>query len=161
MTGKAFHWGALRREARVGIVLGGVVLGTALLLSLRHDPVAAPDGTMLAEGRTLYLEHCAGCHGVNLEGQPNWRERKADGRLPAPPHDETGHTWEHSAEDLFRVTKLGVEAIVGGSYRSDMRGFGDVLTDTEIRTVIAFIESTWPARIRKRREIAREKRNAQ
>ncbi len=43
-------------------------------------------------GHLLYLAHCASCHGANLEGEPRWKVRRDDGRLPAPPHDASGHT---------------------------------------------------------------------
>ncbi|MBI4724835.1 MAG: cytochrome c [Rhodomicrobium sp.] len=99
----------------------------------------------IALGRKLYAEHCAGCHGPNLEGQPNWRRRLPSGRMPAPPHDASGHTWHHSDDTLFRITKEGAAAIIGGGYESDMRGFGGVLSDGEIRAVLTFIKSTWPA----------------
>ena len=41
---------------------------------------------LVAEGKRLYGVHCASCHGVKLEGQPNWKQRNEDGKLPAPPH---------------------------------------------------------------------------
>jgi hypothetical protein len=63
---------------------------------------AKPD---LALGDKLYVQHCASCHGANLEGQPDWRKRLPNGRFPAPPHDATGHTWHHPDEVLFAVTK--------------------------------------------------------
>ena len=35
-------------------------------------------------GEAIFHEvGCASCHGANLEGQPNWKERRADGKLPA------------------------------------------------------------------------------
>jgi mono/diheme cytochrome c family protein len=108
-------------------------------------------------GGKLYGEHCASCHGKNLEGQPNWKVAKPDGRLLAPPHDATGHTWHHPDKQLFEITKKGTEAIVGGTYKSDMIGFADVLNDDEIRAVLAYIESTWPEPIRKRRERMRKR----
>ncbi len=110
------------------------------------------DSARLAEGRSLYAKHCASCHGVNLEGQPNWRQRKPDGRLPAPPHDETGHTWHHPDTQLLEITKLGTEAMVGGGYKSDMPGFAGILSDREIGAVLAYIKSTWPERIRRRHD---------
>ena len=108
--------------------------------------VAGPD--MIALGERLYAENCASCHGAELEGQPDWKRRLESGRMPAPPHDETGHTWHHSDADLFRLTKDGVAAVVGGNYESDMPAFGDVLTDEEILAALAFIKSTWPERQR-------------
>ena len=83
----------------------------------------AANPTLVARGEVLYQQHCASCHGANLEGQPNWRERDADGMLPAPPHDVTGHTWHHSDALLFDVTKLGSTAVVGSDYMSNMPGF--------------------------------------
>lgn len=102
----------------------------------------------LAQGRHLYVEHCAACHGENLEGQPNWQGRLPSGRMPAPPHDATGHTWHHSDDQLFRITRDGVAAIVGGNYESDMPGFRDVLTDDEIWAILDYIKGTWPKRVR-------------
>ena len=112
---------------------------------------AAEDPPRIAMGRALYTQHCASCHGDRLQGQPNWRERKPDGRLPAPPHDETGHTWHHSDEQLFELTKKGVSAIVP-NYQSDMPAFEGVLTDEQIRAVLAFIKSTWSPETRRRQE---------
>ena len=64
----------------------------------------------IANGQALYAEHCASCHGKNLEGQPDWRTPDENGVLPAPPHDETGHTWHHDNALLFEYTQRGGEA---------------------------------------------------
>src|SRR4051812_44995289 len=100
--------------------------------------------TDLASGERLYLQHCASCHGAKLEGQPNWRERLPNGRLPAPPHDESGHTWHHPDAVLFSIVKNGlVPSNAPPGYESDMPAFGGKLSDTEIRNVLAYIESRW------------------
>ena len=99
-------------------------------------------------GRTLYAQHCASCHGASLEGQPDWKRLLPSGRMPAPPHDASGHTWHYPDGALFRLIKEGPSAVVGGGYQSDMRGFGGVLGDDEIRAVLAFLKSTWPERER-------------
>lgn len=112
-------------------------------------PIAA---VKLSRGRQTYVTHCAACHGLNLEGQPNWKERLPNGKLPAPPHDETGHTWEHPDDVLFKVVKHGVAAAAGPKYRTDMIGFKDRLSDEEIVDVIQYIKSTWPERIRRKLE---------
>lgn len=106
--------------------------------------LAYDDPDVVAKGAPIYAAHCASCHGADLEGQENWRSPGPNGRLPAPPHDETGHTWHHPDEVLFRITKLGTAAVVGNGYESDMIGFGDVLSDAEIAAVLAYIKSTWP-----------------
>ena len=136
-------------------VLAIAAVGSWMWLG-RSNVGGAVSAERIALGRSLYADHCASCHGADLEGQPNWRKRRPNGRMPAPPHDATGHTWHHSDEALFRVTKEGSAAVVGGGYESDMPGFGEIMTDAEIRAVLAFIKSSWPERIRK----AQEQRNA-
>nr|WP_226627916.1 cytochrome c [Alloyangia pacifica] len=109
---------------------------------------APAEKSQIAEGKALYAETCAACHGANLEGQPNWRSPGPDGRLPAPPHDASGHTWHHPDEVLFRITKLGTAAVVGNGYESNMPGFGDQLTDAQIEAIFTYIKSTWPEELR-------------
>ncbi|MEY9629016.1 c-type cytochrome [Sinorhizobium fredii] len=104
--------------------------------------------TTVALGKTLYAKHCATCHGANLEGQRDWKSPLPSGRMPAPPHDASGHTWHHADGVLFRITREGPAAVVGGGYQSDMRGFGTIMSDEEIRAVLGFIKSTWPERER-------------
>ncbi|MCA0270912.1 MAG: cytochrome c [Proteobacteria bacterium] len=98
-------------------------------------------------GSRIYAQNCASCHGKNLEGQPDWKRRLANGRMPAPPHDATGHSWHHSDQDLFKTTKEGLAAVVPG-YESDMPVFGASLSDDEITAVLAYLKSTWPERQR-------------
>jgi mono/diheme cytochrome c family protein len=131
---------------------------TALLAAPLQAAATGPgllrpdDPALVAGGRALYADYCASCHGAALEGADNWRERRADGRLPAPPHDPSGHTWHHNDAQLFAMTKYGVAALVGGDYESDMVGFGDVLSDAEIIAVLSYIKSTWPGRVRARHD---------
>ena len=146
---------------RRNIVLAILALGAASIAAIavvRAQSIADlpaemfpyTDQAVIAEGQGLYDAHCAACHGADLEGQDNWRSPGADGKLPAPPHDETGHTWHHPDAQLFMITKYGTEALVGGNYRSNMIGFDDILTDDEIIAVLAYIKSTWPADIQAR-----------
>ena len=124
----------------------------AVYIGFGAPPGPAPDD--LAQGARLYDAHCAACHGANLEGEPNWRQRRADGTLPAPPHDASGHTWHHPDRQLFAITKFGTAALVGGDYETNMLGFGEVLSDDEIWAVLAYIRSRWPEEIQRRqREI--------
>lgn len=112
-------------------------------------PVPTLDPQAVALGREVYAEHCAVCHGANLEGHPDWKEPNEDGSFRPPPHDETGHTWHHP-------DGLLIETIIGGGGRlpaelaglSNMPAFGDVLTDDEVTAVLTYIKSSWPADIR-------------
>ncbi|GGG52471.1 hypothetical protein GCM10010964_44530 [Caldovatus sediminis] len=138
------------------VLAGAVGLGAAALgFGWLGPPVPAVadagDPAQVALGRRVYAERCASCHGANLEGQPNWRERRPDGRLPAPPHDATGHTWHHPDAQLIELTRKGLSGILPG-YESDMPAFEGVLPEAEIAAVIAFITSTWPPEIRRLRQ---------
>jgi mono/diheme cytochrome c family protein len=112
------------------------------------DPRANPhDAGKVARGANLYAQHCASCHGAKLEGQPNWRERQPNGRLPAPPHDESGHTWHHPDFMLFSMTKNGLmPPYAPPNYQSDMPAFAGKLSDDEIWAVLAYIKSHWTSR---------------
>lgn len=129
------------------------LLAIALLLPSAALAGHELDNRDLGNGKLLYKEHCASCHGAALEGQPNWRKIGKDGLLPAPPHDRTGHTWHHDNALLFDYTKLGGKALMAArgvtGFKSGMEGFGDVLTDAEIWDILAYIRSTWPARIKR------------
>jgi mono/diheme cytochrome c family protein len=131
--------------AALGIATAGLVL---VWFWVDGRLGAGASASTIARGKALYAGHCASCHGADLEGQRDWKSRLPSGRMPAPPHDASGHTWHHPDGVLFRITKEGPAAVVGGGYESDMPGFGDVLSDDDIRTVLAFIKSTWPERER-------------
>ena len=112
------------------------------------------DAVKVARGQAVYAASCAACHGANLEGQPDWRSRKPDGRMPAPPHDDSGHTWHHPDEILLGITK---EGLVPGKYGppgyvNDMPAFGSLLSDADIAAALSFIQSRWPPEVRRARE---------
>jgi len=132
----------------VGLV--SIAVGTAYYLLAGNPPRIDPaNAKQVEQGRRLYVAACASCHGASLEGQPNWQRRLPNGRLPAPPHDATGHTWHHSDEFLMRITRFGPAAYPEG-YRTDMPAFGDTLSDGEIAAILAYIKSHWPPDIRAR-----------
>lgn len=126
-------------------------LAAALACATAAEAAHELDNRDIALGETLYAENCASCHGAALEGEPDWQSPKADGTLPAPPHDETGHTWHHDNQLLFDYTRLGGEAALAArgisNFQSGMPGFGEMLSDEEIWSILAFIRSTWPERV--------------
>ena len=109
----------------------------------RADP---HDAAKVALGAKVYAQHCASCHGAKLEGQPDWRRRLANGRMPAPPHDESGHTWHHPDEMLFGITKNGLAPYAPPGYESDMPAFAGQLSDDEIWAALAYIKGHWRSR---------------
>ncbi len=140
---KRFWWiaGAI---VLIGLgALGAIVLGL-------FGSEGKSSAERLALGRQVYEAHCAACHGAELEGEPDWRSRRADGTLPAPPHDATGHTWHHPDAQLFDITKQGTAAFAPAGYKTTMTGFAEVLSDEEIRATLDYIKSRWPEDIRTR-----------
>lgn len=127
----------------------GLALVAVLVLTGRSEGQQAgflpyTDPEIVAQGAEIYATECAACHGAALEGQPDWRSPLPTGRMPAPPHDPSGHTWHHPDEQLFALTKYGPARLIEG-YESDMPGFEGVLSDAEIIAALAYIKSTWPA----------------
>jgi len=115
----------------------------------RIDP---GDAHLVALGHEVYAEHCASCHGANLEGQPDWHSRGPNGRMPAPPHDASGHTWHHPGDVLFGIVKEGVQKYAPPGYQSDMPAYAGVLSDEQIVAVLSYVKSTWPADVRRRHD---------
>jgi mono/diheme cytochrome c family protein len=134
------------------IAMGGAAAGAwATYAWLAGRQPNLDDGARIAAGGPVYARHCASCHGANLEGQPNWKVPLPSGRLPAPPHDDSGHTWHHASDVLFALTKMGLAPpYAPAGYQSDMPAFGTVLTDDEIWNVLAYIRSRWSPSVREK-----------
>lgn len=118
---------------------------------VRASRIDPRDMAQVEEGRGVYDRHCAKCHGADLAGEPNWQTRKPNGELPAPPHDASGHTWHHTDEQLFALIKHGMARFAPPGYRTAMPSYVGVLSDSEIRAVLSYIESKWPPEIVERR----------
>ena len=147
------HWPA-RKPTLIAALLvtvfgGGIAAWYALGQAPAKAGGADPDNkALVALGKAVYAKSCAACHGANLEGEKNWKQRKPDGTFGAPPHDPTGHTWHHTDALLFRITKHGGAAVAPAGFKSGMPGFKEQLSDREIWAVLAFIKSRWSPRER-------------
>jgi len=144
----------MARKQLIVIAAGVAVLAAAAILYFNSAQTKAErafispsDTVLVTRGKDIYAQHCASCHGANLEGQPEWRKRLPNGRLPAPPHDESGHTWHHADAVLIDIVK---NSLVPGrtapdGYQTDMPAYGKTLSDDDIVAVLAYIKSMWPA----------------
>jgi mono/diheme cytochrome c family protein len=130
------------------------VIQQALTLAPSQQVSAAPSATLpslptldtgeVALGQQVHLQHCAVCHGQNAEGQPNWKQPDANGNFPAPPHDDSGHTWHHADGLLYEIIRDGFrDPLKPPDSPLTMPAFGDKLSDAEIRAVIAYCKSLW------------------
>lgn len=135
-----------------GTAVAAAAVAAAVFFT-RPAPPAIPEfispsnTALVTRGKIIYEQNCASCHGFKLEGQPDWRQRLPNGRLPAPPHDVTGHTWHHPDHVLIDIVKHG---LVPGKtapegYESDMPAYSGLLKDEDIPAVLAYIKSSWPA----------------
>lgn len=119
----------------------------------KNEGIDSSNKTWVQRGHELYQSHCSACHGQNGEGQPNWRVRKADERLPAPPMDGSGHTWHHDDKLLFSIVKYGMKPpYAPEGYKSDMSAWGEVLSDQDIWSVLSYIKSRWPEKQQRHQE---------
>jgi len=141
-----------RLSPRTLIVIGFLAgLGLLIAISVWRSPTitsANPaNARAVALGREVYVARCASCHGASLAGAANWQAPLADGTMPAPPHDPSGHTWHHNDESLFTTVKYGGQATSPPGYVNKMPAFGAQLRDEEIYAVLAYIKSTWPPEV--------------
>jgi mono/diheme cytochrome c family protein len=137
----------LKPLVAVAIIIAVTAAG-AIYWSKRDNKVAPRlimyDSQQVVNGERVYMEHCARCHGRYLEGQMNWQTPLPNGRLPAPPHDDSGHSWHHPDSYLFGVTKYGmVPPYAPEGYQSDMPAFAEVLSDQDIIDALLFIRGRW------------------
>jgi S-disulfanyl-L-cysteine oxidoreductase SoxD len=109
-------------------------------------PHLAPERIEL--GELIYAQHCASCHGSNLEGEANWKEPNPDGSFRAPPHDASGHTWHHGDIQLIEAMRLGGARIPANFGISNMPAYEGILTEGEMSAVLDYIKSTWSDELR-------------
>jgi len=99
--------------------------------------------TQIAEGQVIYTQYCSPCHGIDGQGQFPAAPLEPDptGRIGAPPHNETGHSWHHSDVLLIRYVTEGGFSDPTRYYT--MPPFAQILTDEQILLVLAFIKTMW------------------
>lgn len=102
-------------------------------------PVPTLRADRVLEGESLYMQYCAECHGVDLKGSPTWKEPLADGSLPPPPQDDTGHAWHHPDRQLIEIIQNGGDP----DFNSKMPAFGDKLAEDQIVSILEFFKSKW------------------
>jgi mono/diheme cytochrome c family protein len=96
----------------------------------------------LAAGERTYNLYCAHCHGYSGEGQlestvPNTRQL---GLHTVPPHDATGHTWEHPSQLLRQVILNGIPNPLN---HYQMGAFEGYVTNEQVEQLIAYMSLWW------------------
>ncbi len=121
--------GASALSAAIGLALGGAAFS------------ASAEGPTLSEadfekGKTIYFQHCAGCHGTLRKGatgkslEPKTSVKMPDGTI------QEGGTLALGQERLEKIIQFGTE---GG-----MNNFSEILTPEEIKLMATYIQMTPP-----------------
>ncbi len=110
---------------------------SSLPLDMRNDK-----SKVLAGGK-LYAKNCAACHGIQGQGNAQWRIKLANGNFPPPPLNGTGHTWHHTQQWL-------VAFVQNGSPRGTMPAWKKKLTSEQIQSILAWAQAKWPEQVYKR-----------
>lgn len=130
----------LRKES-TGLGLAALLFAAILLGQGRLDPILASGGdadggainpddlAMITRGESIYEQRCLSCHGPELRGDGP----AADGMQPPPADFAEAHTMVHDEATLVYWVRNGKQGTA-------MPGFGDTLTDQEIRDVLSFVE---------------------
>ncbi len=140
------HWVILT------IIIGVGFLSACTTPRSYMPPVIDPDHRMsppsnltdpvLLEGKQHYDLLCAHCHGYTLGGQlPQTIQQTLDlGMITVPPHDSTGHTWQHPDQLLIRTIREGIQNPLA---QYPMPAFGSALTDAQLNAILAYIKTYW------------------
>lgn len=114
----------------------------SLYIPLLHADTRWYSDQQVKSGEKLFAENCASCHGKNAEGSKEWKKKDANGKFPPPPIDGSAHAWHHPL-DLLRKTVREGNVKIGGA----MPAFKDKLSDKEIDSVIAWMQSKWSDKV--------------
>jgi mono/diheme cytochrome c family protein len=108
------------------LMVGGWLITACTTLSGTSTPTPDP----VAQGREVFEQTCAACHGQNAEGYAN--------ELAAPALDHSEHAWHHPDQQIHDWVKNGKLGL-----GSAMPALGDQLSDEEIAAVIAYLHTLW------------------
>lgn len=90
------------------------------------------------EGKDIFANNCASCHGFKAEKTLTWKKKLEDGSYPPPPLNDKAHAWHHPYSQLHEIIKNG-----GSSYGGAMPAFKDKLNDSQIDSAISYFQSFW------------------
>lgn len=94
--------------------------------------------SQIEQGKVLFRQNCAACHGQNAEATAEWKTPNAAGQYPPPPLNGSAHAWHHPLSVLRQVILKG-----GAPYGGQMPAWEGKVSDEEILSMIAFFQSYW------------------
>ncbi len=144
--------GDWRGVAQIALVVVSIMVTAACSTASRQRssatrppaPLPRLDPAQAAGGRQVYVQYCATCHGADAEGAPNWQSPDTRGNLPAPPHNDSGHTWRHSDAQLREIIRNGLRDPFNKTPELTMPPFTqERLGDRDLEAVLVYFKSLW------------------
>lgn len=139
------------------VIIGLIGVAAYFYYKTPNELSAAPTASQIKQGERIFAQSCAVCHGDKGQGEDPSQPMggvKDNGVFRAPALNGTGHMWHHPNAMLFNIVKNGSVA------ESPMKGFNGKLSDEEIVSVINYLKSLWPEKIRvghaKREEVIKQ-----
>lgn len=113
---------------------------TPAFVPVQIVPVTTPIASH--PGEINYNLYCAHCHGYDGSGQhrDTIENTMSLGMHTVPPHDSTGHTWQHPDTLLVKVIQEGVDNPLDHYI---MPGFGAQLNEQQILDIIDYMRRWW------------------
>lgn len=109
-----------------------VAVGFAVALIVAGIPVLtlqAQQSTALDQGKFVYVNHCAGCHGMDGGGNGPF----AAGMTPAPTNFKTATVATLSDNTIQQAVLVGKGPV--------MRGYSTILTANDINALVLYLRS--------------------
>ncbi len=142
---------ALRIIERLVVGLGLTSLTIAVILiatGWRLETLASGGvfpQSQIERGERLYNVFCYGCH-----GGPEVAPRPAGAIVYPPPHNASGHTWQHPDCELAAIVRDGGDDVTRALRVAsappgavEMPAFNQRLSADEIAAVLAYIKTMW------------------
>lgn len=98
----------------------------------------APDPEAVKRGQPIYENNCQRCHQAQGVGENIPDGIRNPEFRPAIPLNEEAHAWHHLDDQLVEIIGKG---------NSRMPPFKQILSEDELRDVIAYMKSFWSERI--------------
>ena len=109
-----------------------VAVGFAVGLMTVGIPLSATQAQQLSpldQGKGMYMDHCAGCHGFDGGGNGPF----AAGMTPAPTNFKTATVATLSDNTIQQAVLVGKGPV--------MRGYATILTSSEINALVLYLRS--------------------